>query len=122
MGRKMNIPTIHKKITSFLLGEEGKMSKNSIARTSAIIGSAVIISVITSKEVKSRGMGSHGNHNRHCSHISNQNYVGDCASHIAPANSQAHQNILNLAKTSTTATGSHNNCSETHASHNSSNC
>jgi len=90
------IPQIKKKISAYVLGEEGKISKQSIMTLGAFLGAAALGGILSSKEVKgvhassynhsnSLGLTYGGNtvtgththstsHNSHSSHVSHSSY------------------------------------------------
>lgn len=94
------IPKLKKKIHSFLIKEEGKISKKTI------ISVGTLITTIAASSLVSAG---HSN-----------TYTPDCSGVTAPPNSAAHGNILGLNYESATAQGTHNHCIETHSNSHSS--
>jgi len=64
------LPKIKKRINAFLVGEEGKISKQALITTGAFIGAAVFSTIISSKPSVA-DHSSHDNHgNEHQSHDS----------------------------------------------------
>ncbi len=96
----MKLPTIKKKISAFLLKDDGKISKQSLLTIGAFLSSAVISSIISSEDVlakrctivddpaqsyvHSNGINpvhngkihyvEHSHHGSHCSHGSHGSY------------------------------------------------
>jgi len=87
------LPKIKKRITSFLLSEEGKISKQSLLSLGAFISAAVIGGVLATKEAAAlhsnsldityseptatgthQHHSSHGSHGSHGSHTSHSSY------------------------------------------------
>ena len=50
-SKSLEIPKIKKKVNAFLVGEEGKISKQSLLKAGAILGAIALGSVIASKGV-----------------------------------------------------------------------
>ena len=49
MDKQIKLPEIRKKINTFLLSEEGKISKQALLMGGAILGSAVLSGILSSK-------------------------------------------------------------------------
>jgi len=98
----MDIPKIKRRITSFLVGEEGKISKKALISGGAILSSAVLAS-LSVKDVQA-------GHN---------DYVQpDCPNVHAKDGQSLHYNALNINvqtdPTSGGGTSTHDHCIETH--------
>ncbi len=92
----MKFPKLKKKVTSYLLSEEGKISKQSLMALGAFLGGAAISSVLLAED----STAAHSSHS-----------------------SQGHSNSLSLGyvESSGTATGTHSHHANhsSHSSHNS---
>jgi len=55
------IPQIKKKISAYVLGEEGKISKQSIITLGAFLGAAALGGVLTAKDAKAEDVTTHHN-------------------------------------------------------------
>lgn len=93
------LPKLKKKIHSFLIKEDGKISKKTIITVGTVIATIAASSFVAA-----------GHSNTHSDSI-NQ----DCPGITAPHNDDAHTNAFNLGYSSSTAKGTHNHCIETHS-------
>jgi len=84
-----NVPKLKKKISAYIMGEDGKISKQSLIAIGAFIGSAALSSLLLSDSVNA--------HSSHTSHGTNS---------------------LSISYSAGTATGTHNHHSS-HGSHSS---
>ena len=96
------IPKIKKKITAFLVGEEGKISKKSLLTLGVMLSGAVIGSIMNSKVVSA-------------SHRTSHTWDKDCEIENV-RNVGAHKNSLSLTYSDPKAEGMHKHCLETHSS------
>ena len=88
---KDKIPHIKKTISSFLLSEEGKITKQSILSMGLFLGSVAITTALTADDAA----GWHGSHSSHSSHTSHSSH-------------NQHQNDLDGTMSATeTVTGTH---------------
>lgn len=70
------IPQIKKTISSFLLSEEGKITKQSILSMGLFLGSVAITTALTSDDAAG-WHGSHSSHTSHTSHSSHNQHQND---------------------------------------------
>jgi len=90
---KLNFPKLKKKINAFLVGEEGKISKGSILKTSLALGTLGMILPSISAGTNNLSLGtynpangatiathtSHGSHASHGSHGSHGSHCSGCS-------------------------------------------
>ena len=111
---------VKQKITSFLLKEEGKITKKSILTAGIILGSIAVSSGLAE---------AHSNHSSAC-YLTNQGVSGDCPNVKAVIDEDcnlnsgasihtnaAHDNNLNVKNLFGRLQLGHNNCLETHENH-----
>ena len=99
----MDIPQIKKRIGAFLLGEEGKISKQSLLKTGIVIGSLAVATTLAAKSTLA-----HSNH-----------YNSQCVVCDATSGETCHVNNMATAYSNPTLTGQHNQCVEHHTNHSS---
>jgi len=73
---RSKIPKIKKKVRAFLVGEEGKISKQSLLKTGAILSSIAVATILSSSRVAAEHCSC--NHRSHGSHL-NLSYSPDTA-------------------------------------------
>ncbi|MCK5449254.1 hypothetical protein KAI32_00135 [Candidatus Pacearchaeota archaeon] len=79
-GVKSKIPKLKKKISAFLVGEEGKISKNSLLKIGGVLtglSSATIVAGVNNLHLSytdSTATAKHGNHSSHSQHGSHSSY------------------------------------------------
>lgn len=69
MAKKKNLPVIQKKISAYIMGEEGRISKQSLIAVGAFLGSAALSSILLSESVNA-------DHSSHASHLTNALTLG----------------------------------------------
>jgi len=113
---KSKIPRIKKKINSFLVGEEGKISKQSLLKVGVLLGGTALGTVLSAKKVYAQ----------HCStgHSSFVQDEPDCcdadaayghdgAAKVTPC----HGNDLSSSSSGAALNGDHAHCIGSHTSH-----
>ena len=99
----MDVPRIKKRIGAFLLGEEGKISKQSLLKTGIIIGSLAVATTLAAKSTLA-----HSNH-----------YNANCACGAASGGA-CHDNGMSPPNyNQPTIRVQHGHCSERHSNHSS---
>ncbi|MBW2979910.1 hypothetical protein KY360_00655 [Candidatus Woesearchaeota archaeon] len=113
---KMKIPQLKKKVNAFLIGEEGKISKESLLKVGALLSGAALGIALASKKAYanhvSHSQGSDGACNTYADDPS-QCTPGFCDDDIF------HGNNLAVGEAPGSITPSHAHCVETHNSHSS---
>ena len=97
---KPGIPKIKKKINAFLVGEEGKISKQSLLKVGAMLGGAALGTVLSARKA-------------YAGHSSSDSTCDRCEA----SNDVCHGNLLGVTSTGATIESSHEHCIETHSSH-----
>lgn len=95
--RMVNFPKLKKRITAFLVKEDGKISKKTLMSIGVVATTLAFAGSVNADST----------------------YSPDCAGITAPDNSQAHDNSLSLSVEEEVALATHNHCVETHSSHSS---
>jgi len=109
---KSKIPKIKKKVNSFLLGEEGKISKKTLYKTGMVLSAIAISAEMAIKNAEAHD--SHGNHSN--------SYNPDCSGCTAPNGGTCHESSVNLEldELKVQAISTHDNCLENHGNSHSS--
>ena len=115
MVKMSKLPKLKKKITSFLIKEDGKINKENLIKTGSMVAIIALGATIGAKPVSS-----HASCNPDCSGVDNPPNVVN--RNIACG--AGHGNGLTLGYVQPTATGTHNHCIQSchcnhtsHASH-----
>ena len=76
----MKFPEVKKKVNAFLVGEDAKISKESVVKVGAILGTLALSGALASQKVQAQmchanavnipahGQAQHGHHSNHCSY------------------------------------------------------
>lgn len=81
------IPIIKKRMHAFLVGEEGKISKQALLTVGVLLGSAAVSTILSSDDVAA--------HSHHSSHSNALNMAYSGSTHIASGTHTSHSDHTN---------------------------
>ncbi|MBW2979908.1 hypothetical protein KY360_00645 [Candidatus Woesearchaeota archaeon] len=113
---KMKIPQLKKKVNAFLIGEEGKISKESLLKVGALLSGAALGIALASK----KAYANHVSHSQ-ASDGACTTAADDCVpdTTVICNGNTYHGNSLTVYTTPSSVNAEHAHCIETHNSHSS---